>query len=183
MQAPRDHLVQLLKVAKTVSGLRQLSQLNDIQHVLNKHPDLLESQGALKAEGGVQQLWHATLALQQQAGALLASHANPGVWLQAAKFIEHLAEAIKQPCFTKEQRALHAMAFRAYLGGVIMDSAKARKNGVAQPTGGFLKGLRSTEIHEANKSLREDTHTEAAWWDAYQSGADVTTSDIKQAWD
>lgn len=65
-------MVQLLKVAKTVSGLRQvstklplaevwhislsqwhhamrgpapclqLSQLNDIQHVLNKHPDLLE---------------------------------------------------------------------------------------------------------------------------------------------
>lgn len=57
------------------------------------------------------------------------------------------AEAIKQPCFTKEQRALHAMAFRAYLGGVIMDSAKARKNGVAQPTGGFLKGLRSTWVN------------------------------------
>eukprot|EP00891_Asterochloris_glomerata_P003600 jgi/Astpho2/3600/Aster-06894 len=49
-----------------------------------------QSQGALKAEGGVQQLWDATLALQQQAGALLASHANAGVRLQAAKFIEHL---------------------------------------------------------------------------------------------
>ena len=50
----------------------------------------MQSQGALKAEGGVQQLWDATLALQQQAGALLASHANAGVRLQAAKFIEHL---------------------------------------------------------------------------------------------
>ena len=50
----------------------------------------LQSHGALKAEGGVQQLWDATLALQQHAGALLASHANAGVRLQAAKFIEHL---------------------------------------------------------------------------------------------
>lgn len=61
----------------------------------------LQSQGALKAEGGVQQLWHATLALQQQAGALLASHANPGVRLQAAKFIEHLVimfTDISLPC-------------------------------------------------------------------------------------
>ena len=50
----------------------------------------LQYQGALKAEGGVQQLWDATVALQQHAGALLASHANAGVRLQAAKFIEHL---------------------------------------------------------------------------------------------
>ena len=50
----------------------------------------LQTQGAAKAEGGVQQLWNATLALQQQAGALLALHANAGVQLQAAKFIEHL---------------------------------------------------------------------------------------------
>ena len=65
----------------------------------------LESQGALKAEGGVQQLWHATLALQQQAGALLASHANPGVWLQAAKFIEHLVimlTDISLPCIQSQ---------------------------------------------------------------------------------
>ena len=54
------------------------------------------------------------------------------------------AETIKLSCFTKEQRALHATAFKAYEGGVILDSMGAWRNGVPRPTSAALTHLRNT---------------------------------------
>ena len=53
---------------------------------------------------------------------------------------------IKLPCFTKEQRALHAMAFKAYEGGVILDSMGAWRSGVPRPTSAALNNLRNTWV-------------------------------------